>query len=292
MFACSSSGTDAGPGQSSSGASGAGGTGEAVSGAGNSQSGSGQLAAGGAGAGGSSAGAAFGGTNSAGASAGGSGGVSAGGSGGGAFGGTAAAGTSGSAGSAGSAQAGSGGASTDTGTGLAVLTVPLAAASDTAHFVITLANTIDMSAATITFHVNVPAGTSGVFQAYIQHGGTPDYAQLFQGWQTLSSLSGWQDIVWDVASTANPNTVDETIVGRLGIEIAGGSVDSFSATTDVVYVDSIRVSAATPASGPWTFDSDASIAATTYPASDILWLNTASTDTSATGATLTWLSAP
>jgi hypothetical protein len=203
------------------------------------------------------------------------------------------AGSSGAGGSSGSASGGSAGAAGSPGagaTGLAVLTVPLAAATDKAHFLITLASSVDMSAATITFHVNVHAGTSGVFQGYVQHGGAPDYNQLFQGWQTLSALSGWQDIVWNVASTSNPNTFDEKTVARLGIEIGGGSVAAFSAATDVVYVDSIKLSGATPVSGPWTFDTNDSISATTFPSSPILWLNTASTDTTATGTTLTWLS--
>jgi len=283
VLACSS-GTDSSLPGGSSGSSTQGGSSSSASGSSN-------VGGSANGASGSSSGVGGGGANG----SSGAGGTSVGGGSGGSAGGSgaAAAGSSGTGGSGGNAtggNSGAGGSSGATATGLAVLTVPLASASDKAHFLITLASAVNMSAATITFHVNVHAGTSGTFQAYLQHGGSPDYNQLFQGWQTLSALSGWQDIVWDVASTANPNTFDETMVARLGIEIGGGSAATFSATTDVVYVDSMSLSGGTPTAGPWTFDTQDAISATPFPSSDILWLNTASTDTTASGATLTWLS--
>jgi hypothetical protein len=273
------SATQGGSSNSASGSSNLAGSSNAASGSSN-VSGSGGLSAGGT-SGSSGAG---------GASSGGSGG-----SGGSAGNGTSMSGSSGFGGAGGNATGGSAGAAGSSGamaTGLSVLTVPLAAATDKAHFLITLGSAVNLSGATISFHVNVHAGTSGVFQAYLQHGGSPDYNQLYQGWQKLSDLSGWQDVVWVVASTANPSTFDETTVARLGIEIGGGSAADFSATTDVVYVDSISLSGGIPAAGPWTFDTTGSISATAFPAADILWLNAASTDTTATGATLTWLSGP
>jgi hypothetical protein len=306
IVGCSSN-TNSAPGGANNGAAGANngaaGANNGAAGAGNGVAGANNGAAGaGNGVAGANNGAAGAGNGVAGANNGAagasSGGNNAGGSAGTGAGGSSSAGAGGSAGNAtggtggGAAQAGSGGTSSATPAGLAVLTVPLSAAADKAHFLITLSSAVDLSAATITFHVNVHSGTGGVFQAYLQHGGSPDFAQFFQGWQNLSGLSGWQDIVWNVSGTANPSTFDETMVARLGIEIGGGATATFSATTDVLYVDSITVAGATPAAGPWTFDTTASISGTQYPAAGILWLNAAGTDTTATGATLTWLSGP
>ena len=66
---------------------------------------------------------------------------------------------------------------------------------------IPLAANVDFSAAVITYRVFVRAGSGGYIQAYVQHGGTPDYNLVYHGQQNLSGLSGWTELVWDVGAT-------------------------------------------------------------------------------------------
>jgi hypothetical protein len=194
------------------------------------------------------------------------------------------AGSSGSAGTAGSSGSSGSGGQTGTCSGCARLSVPIAADGDSANFRIDLASTVDMSSATITFRLCVSAGTGGILQAYVQHSGTPDYAQLFQGWQVLTGImnftAGFQNVAFNVGTTAG--TFDKTVVGRIGIQVGDGNSTSWTNPT-VVHIDSITVSGA--AIGPYNFESASTIAAMAG-ASGVMGL---SNDTSPAGSAITWL---
>jgi hypothetical protein len=170
-------------------------------------------------------------------------------------------------------------------TGCARLSVPLAAPLDKANYVIALPTVMDFRNAVITYRVFKRAGSGGEIRGYIQHGGTPDFGQLFQSQPLrLSACDGWEEIVWRIADEGG--NYDKTIVGRVGIHVIGvGSTEWTNPT--VVYLDSIRVTG--PSVGPWDFADAASIdPAATYGAEpNLLWRNLG--DDPVEGSEITWL---
>ena len=189
--------------------------------------------------------------------------------------------TGGSAGSGGTG--GSGGTASETCSGCARLSVPLAAAGDRTHYLIPLSGNVDFSAAVVTYRVFVHAGSGGHIQAYVQHGGIPDYNLVYHGQQSLSGLSGWTNLVWDVGAMSTP--FDKTIVQRVGIEVLAGNTGPWANPT-VVYLDSISVSGAS--TGPWTFDTADTVSAAPGGApAGVLWLGFG--DMPVAGSDVTWL---
>jgi hypothetical protein len=170
-------------------------------------------------------------------------------------------------------------------TGCARLSVPLAAPTNKANYVITLPAVMDFRNAVITYRLFKRAGTGGEIRGYIQHSGNPDFGQLFQSRPLrLSACDGWEEIVWNVADEGG--NYDKTIVGRVGIHVIGiGSTEWTNPT--IVYLDSISV--AGPSVGPWNFADAASINATaTYGSEpDLLWRNLG--DDPVEGSEISWL---
>jgi len=251
---------------------------------------------GGAGGSGGTAGADDGGSSNGGTSAGGrtaAGGTSQGGSGGtsgSASGGTSQGGTmSGGAANGGTSMGGSmGGAVTlpePTCSGCARLSLPLKAAADKANFAISLPNNrTDFSNATLTIRVYRQSGSGGQIKGYIQHGGQPDFLQLFQDTPVeLASVGDWQNVVWNVGAQAS--SYDKTNVGRVGVQVTGAGATSWTNPT-VVYVDSISVTGAS--TGPWNFDNSGTVSPNhmTGGGANILFCN--SGDSPVSGTTINW----
>ena len=215
-----------------------------------------------------------------------SGGTASGGSttGGSATGGSATGGSS-TGGSATGGSATGGGSAVEACPGCARLSVPLAAANHKANFVIALPSVTNFSTAVITYRVFKRAGTGGEVKGYIQHGGSPDYAQLFQSNALqLSDCDGWEEIVWNVASETA--SYDKSIVARVGIQVTGLGSTAWTNPT-IVYVDSISVQG--PGAGPWNFAdaSTLSSSATISAAPNVLWRN--SGDSPVAGSSVSWL---
>ena len=262
---------------------------------------------GGTSAGGAGAGGVMGGTGGAGSGGAGSGGDGMAGGGSPANGGTAQGGgggvggeTAGAAGSGGVSSAGAGmggaGGAPAAGTGgmevapeptcagCARLEVPLAAAGDKANYVINLASTQNFGSAVVRYRIYRQAGSGGQIKGYVQHGGSPDFAQFFQSpYVELAALDGWQTLSWDVGAQAGD--YDKSIVARVGIQIIGTGGTSFTNPT-VVYVDWIEVTGS--ASGLFRFEAESSVATTptTLASSGILFCN--SGDSPAAGSALGW----
>jgi hypothetical protein len=240
---------------------------EAESGAGSSMGGlaemAGAIESGGSETSGGSAGA----TNTTGGAKGGTGGL-----------GGAAAGSSGASGAGGAIQAAS---------GCAKLSVPLDDASDKAHFVISLASTADLSGATISMRFYVQAGQGGTIFNYVQDSGTYHFLGVPEAKrQPLASVTGWSTISWNVGTepdAANTGIV-KTSIKSIGIEINALPSSSWSNPT-VVYVDSVTV-----ASPTLSFTFDAANSVSTSNTAGALWLNGGASDTTATGAAVTWQS--
>jgi len=211
---------------------------------------------------------------------------------GGAAGGGAGGSSAGAGGTSGAGAGGTGGVggALQTANGCAKLVVPLASASDKAHFVISLTSPVDMSGATLSMRVYVQAGTGGWIFNYVQDNNT----YRFLGVPTakrrqLNSLSGWSTIDWDVG--AEPDSaatgIAKTSIKNIGIEINAQPASSWSNPT-VVFIDSIVL--ATP-SRTFAFDATSSVYTTptsTNAPGQALWLNAGATDTTATGAALSW----
>jgi hypothetical protein len=162
--------------------------------------------------------------------------------------------------------------------------VPLAAPDDRGNFLITLPSDTDFSHATIRYRIYKQAGTGGQIKGYVQHGGKPDFAQLFQlDYPMLSSISGWFELVWNVG--AQPANYDKTLVRRVGIQIIGLGSSSWTNPT-VVYVDSISVEG--PSVGPWLFDDASSVSseANIGAPPNVLWRNAG--DNPVAGAAASW----
>jgi len=193
---------------------------------------------------------------------------------------------SGGSGTGGSATGGATMLPEPTCSGCAKLSVPLNNASDKANFVIFLPNATNFGSAVMTLRIYRQAGWGGQLKGYVQHSGSPDYAQLFQGTPTeLSSLSGWQDVVWNVG--AHVTTFDKSNVARVGVQItAAGSTSWINPT--VVYIDSITLTGAS--TGPWNFDNSSSIStsAASSGSANVMFLN--SGDSPVSGANVSWFS--
>jgi hypothetical protein len=166
--------------------------------------------------------------------------------------------------------------------GCAKLSVPLSAADDRTLFIIQLPELVDLSGATLTYHVYVASAIGGRIFAFIQHGGDPDYNLIQGGSLPFGDVAGWRSITWNIEALSTG--FDKTRVGRIGIEIAGAGSTQWSNPT-VVYLDSITVSGADV--GPFEFDS-ADTLSPTGRADNQLWLSTDVGETTP-GSTMTFL---
>ena len=198
-------------------------------------------------------------------------------------------GSSGTGGTVGGAGSGGAGGAIPTASGCAKLSVPLDDAGDKAHFVISVASPVDLSGATISIRFYVQAGTGGTIFNYVQDNGTYRFfgvptAQRYP----LSSASGWTTISWDVG--AQPDSggtgIVKTSIKNIGIELNAQPSSAWSNPT-IVYLDSLTVT--NPALS-FTFDATASVNPTpsTVASGESLWLNTVSSDTTATPSALSW----
>jgi hypothetical protein len=196
-------------------------------------------------------------------------------------------GATGGAGSGGTAGGGGSGGSVTVANGCARLSVPLDDTEDRAHFVISLTSNANFSAAVITMRVYAAAASGGSIRNYVQDGTT----FRFLGNSTRPAFTaGWQTITWDVG-LQDPGTsmIDKASIKRIGIEVNAAPSTAWASGATVLFVDSVTV--ATPTHS-FTFDAASSLtttAATTDPSTAILWLNSGTSDTTATGVTLSWV---
>ena len=199
-------------------------------------------------------------------------------------------GTSGTSGTSGGAGASGAGGVVQTASGCAKLSVPLDATSDKAHFVISLTSTADLSGATLSMRVYVQAGQGGTIFNYVQDSGTYHFLGVPDAQRrSISSSSGWSTISWNVG--AEPDSagtgIVKTSIKNIGIELNALPSSAWVNPT-IVYIDSISVTNPTLS---FTFDATASVSptpSTTNAAGQALWLNSGTSDTTATGATLGW----
>jgi len=206
--------------------------------------------------------------------------------------GGASAGMGGTAGAA-AGMGGAGGMGPAPASGCANLSVPLVNATDKAHFVITLTTAANMSAstATISMRVYVLAGSGGILVNYVQ-----DTNNHFMASTTtrpaLSTLVGaWTTVTWNVGTETAVNSIDKTNIKRIGIEVTANNSTGLTNPTRI-YVDWVSASVITPAPS-FPFDTSGTVDTTASTGVDVggqvLWLNSASSDTSAAGVTLGWL---
>jgi hypothetical protein len=158
--------------------------------------------------------------------------------------------------------------------------------TEKAHYVVSFANTLSLQNTTVTFRIFKQAGGNGVFTGYIQNG-PPNFEFSTIGSQSLNTLTDWQSITFNVNDEMGGATAGS--VRRVGIEVAAGTT-SGSWAPMVIYVDSITL---TPAAGnsPWNFNSSSSVSetgSTTDQTAGVLWLDNGTSDTTVSGATLTW----
>jgi hypothetical protein len=193
-------------------------------------------------------------------------------------------GTGGTAGTAGAAGAGA------TANGCAKLSVPLASATDKAHFVISLTSAADLSQAIISMRVYVRAGSGGSIFNYVQDSGTYHFFGVpLAERPVLSSISGWSTITWGVGAEPDSGAtgIVKTSIKNIGIEVNAQPSSSWLNPT-IIYIDSITIT--TPALS-FTFDGSSSVypTPTTVAATgQALWINSGTTDTTAVGVTLVW----
>jgi hypothetical protein len=185
---------------------------------------------------------------------------------------------------------GAAGGTTQMANGCAKLSVPIDAASDKAHFVISLTSPADLSGATISMRLYVQAGAGGSIFNYVQDSGTYHFLGV-PGAQRrlLSGSSGWSTVSWNVGAEpdAAGTGIVKTSIKNIGIELNAQPSTTWSSPT-IVYIDSLTVTS--PALS-FTFDATASVSPTpmTMNASgQALWLNSGATDTTATEAMLSW----
>jgi len=196
----------------------------------------------------------------------------------------------GAGGTIGGAGASGAGGVVQTASGCAKLSVPLDATSDKAHFLISLTSTADLSGATLSMRVYVQAGQGGTIFNYVQDSGTYHFLGVPDAQRrSISSSSGWSTISWNVG--AEPDSagtgIVKTSIKNIGIELNAQPSSAWVNPT-IVYVDSISVTNPTLS---FTFDATASVnptPSTTNAAGQALWLNSGTSDTTATGATLSW----
>ena len=202
-------------------------------------------------------------------------------------------GTSGKGGGGGTAGAGGTGGATQTATGCAKLSVPLDDGADKAHFVISLNSPVDLSGATISMRVYVQAGAGGTVFSYVQDSGTYHFLGVPSAQRRLlNSVNGWTTIIWNVGAEpdAAGTGIVKTSIKNIGIELNAQPSSTWSNPT-VVYLDSLTVTS--PALS-FTFDATATVSptpSTMNAPGQALWLNIGTTDTTATGAALSWQAA-
>jgi hypothetical protein len=139
--------------------------------------------------------------------------------------------------------------------------------------------------------VYVLAGSGGVLLNYVQDTGNHFMASTTMR-PALSTLVGtWTTLTWNVGGETAVNGIDKTIIKRIGIEVTGAGSTSWTNPTRI-YVDWISSSIITPVPS-FPFDTSGTVDTTASTGVDVggqvLWLNSASSDTSATGVTLGWL---
>ncbi len=173
--------------------------------------------------------------------------------------------------------------------------MPLSSGSQSSHFVVQMSpNLVDFTGATITVVAIAPGATSGVIQAYVQHGasfadgGSASYSESFLGWRNLSADSAWQTITWTVNSG-----FDNTGINYLGMSIeSGGATDAstFEQPATTIYIQSITVTAGDSTTPVYSIDfgASSSVSQAKY-ANNAMWLN--SNDSFVAGSSVTWLPA-
>jgi hypothetical protein len=195
----------------------------------------------------------------------------------------------GGAGLAGSAGAGGSGGSAgaEVCSGCARLSVPLASATDQAHFLVTLPANTDFTTAVVTFRVLCKAGSGGQLRGYVQHGGSPDFDFRLIGITELAGLGSWTSVSYDLSEVTD---YDKTVVRRVGVEITGKGSSTWLNPT-IVYLDSIEITNTALDPSIFGFDDAASIfvtPSTAGPPDQRLWMNDATNDSNV-AATLSWL---
>jgi hypothetical protein len=151
--------------------------------------------------------------------------------------------------------------------------------------VIVLPSLADFRDAVITYRVFKHAGSGGRLRPYVQHGGSPDYYQLFKSApEPLNATGEWEDIVWNVSAEAG--SFDLSVVASIGLQVSGAGSSQWTNPTEI-YLDSITVSSSS--AGPWTFDSEESIVSTTTTdaSPNLIWCN--GNDSPVAGSSIDWV---
>jgi hypothetical protein len=199
--------------------------------------------------------------------------------------GGAGAGGAGAGGAAGIAGAG-GSAGGTVASGCARLSVPLDGADDRAHFVVSLTTPLDFSDAVITMRVYAAAASGGSIFSYVQG---PAPFRFLGNSVRPAFVAGWQTLTWDVgAEDPGSSMIDKASIKRIGIEVNALPSSAWASPT-VLFVDSITVATPTQSFAFDTTGTVTSTAATSDPSSTVLWLNSGTSDTTATGVTLSWV---
>jgi len=188
-------------------------------------------------------------------------------------------------------SAGTGGAQ-DSAKGCAKLSVPLDDAADRVHFVISLSSPLDLSKGTVSVRFYVQSGSGGSIFSFVQDAARFHFFAV-QGAARpkLSTFSGWSTLTWDVGATdPGSSNIDKTTIKRIGVEI-NAAPDAVWSNPTVVYLDSITVVQPSLTTS-FTFDTSSSVSTSTSNTSDVsgqvLWLNSLTSDTTATGVSLGW----
>ena len=213
---------------------------------------------------------------------------------GGALGGTGGApgtgGVGGAGGAPGTAGVGGTGGASQTAKGCAKLSVPFDDAGDKAHFVISLTSPADLSGATLSMRLYVQAGAGGSIFNYVQDSVTYHFLGVATAQRlVLSGSSGWTTLSWNVGTEPDSagTGIVKTSIKNIGIELNALPSSTWSNPT-IVYIDSLTVKSP---SLSFTFDATTSVnptPSTTNVSGEALWLNSGASDTTASGATLSW----
>ncbi len=168
--------------------------------------------------------------------------------------GTSSAGTSSTAGAGGE---GGGGTVAESCSGCARLSVPLMEVDSFTQYQVDLGDAVDLSAATITFHVCRVAGSGGVFQPQVSE--DSGYTGNYDGGDTniadiMDCNDGFEDIVFTAAGGGG--SFPATSVTHIGIQIHSGNVAVAWTNPTVIYVDSITVAGGPDSAGPFNFAAD------------------------------------
>ncbi len=200
-------------------------------------------------------------------------------------------GVTGGAGSGGTAGGGGSGGSVTVANGCARLDVPLDDTGDRAHFVISLSSAINMSAATISLRVYAASASGGSIFSYVQDGESTVHFFGPPAGSRPAFTAGWQTVTWNVGTEPPGSTgIVKTNIRRIGIEVNAAPATVWATPSTILFVDSVTV--ATPAQ---TFTFGTTDTVTTTPsngldvAGQVLWLSSATSDTTATGVALSWV---